>query len=69
MMGKNKVCVSSGEGFSFSLFLLFSCVFLVYLSESSFNMTSGGQDVEMEGLQKFLDTQRGRGGTLKKLLV
>ena len=57
-MGKNKVCVSSGKGFFFSLFLLFSCVFFVYLSESSFNMTRGGagEDVEMEGLQKFFDT-------------
>ena len=59
MMGKNKVCVSSGEGFFFSLFLLFSCVFFVYPCESSFNMTRGGEYVEMGTLQIFLDTRRG----------
>ena len=29
---KIKVCVSSGEGFFVSFFLMFSCVFFVYLS-------------------------------------
>ena len=63
MMGKNKVCVSNGEGFFFSLFLLFSCLIFVYLRESSFNMTRGVKmHVEMEGLPKFLDTRRGGGG-------
>ena len=45
-----------------------------YIRESSFNMTSGGRDEDMEGkLQKFLPTRKGdseniRGGGLQKFV-
>ena len=40
--------VSSVEGFFSTFFLFFSCAFFVNLRESSFNMTSGG-DEDIEG--------------------
>ena len=51
MEKKTKFVFQVERAFFFSLFLLFSCVFFVYLSKSSFNMTRGmGEDVEMGAL-------------------
>ena len=42
MMGKSKVCVSSGEGFFLFLISVIFLSIFVYLSKSSFNMTRVG---------------------------